>query len=273
MSKCAVLVDYENIRISIGKKIGKHLNDIDFLQRLKEYIEDEISPIQHMMIYDNFEESYLVEANYLRRLTAYNMEPKYILQSGSIKNSADIELALDALQLYYEEHIHTFVIVSSDKDMYPLVRKLGQKGADVILIGQTFNASNHVINCASKFIPIEEVIDINYDRDFMIKKDLIVMVKRMNDLCEWATRKHGDMSKTMLLEKLRADVFNTKEYIAELYEEVITQKLFEEYTYEYKGAEYVGVRVVKANIVKQIVNDKLIPTMIHKHVRNKKRKI
>jgi len=52
-------------------------------------------------------------------------------QSG--KNSADIRLCVDAMDLAYsKEHINTFVIVSGDSDFSPLVSKLKELGKHVI---------------------------------------------------------------------------------------------------------------------------------------------
>src|SRR3979411_614305 len=56
-------------------------------------------------------------------------------QSG--KNSADIRLCVDAMDLAYsKEHIDTFAIVSGDSDFSPLVSKLKEKGKHVNELGQ-----------------------------------------------------------------------------------------------------------------------------------------
>src|ERR1700720_4206978 len=52
------------------------------------------------------------------------------------KNSADIRLCVDAMDLAYsKDHIDTFVIVSGDSDFSPLVSKLKELGKDVIGLG------------------------------------------------------------------------------------------------------------------------------------------
>jgi uncharacterized protein (TIGR00288 family) len=58
----------------------------------------------------------------------------HVRQSG--KNSADIRMVVDALDLCYtKEHINTFVIISGDSDFSPLVSKLRENAKTVIGVG------------------------------------------------------------------------------------------------------------------------------------------
>jgi uncharacterized LabA/DUF88 family protein len=57
-----------------------------------------------------------------------------VRQSG--KNSADIRLVVDALDLCYtKSHVNTFVIISGDSDFSPLVSKLRENAKQVIGVG------------------------------------------------------------------------------------------------------------------------------------------
>ncbi len=65
------------------------------------------------------------------------------------KNSADIRLVVDAMDLCYgKEHLDTFVIVSGDSDFTPLVSKLRENNKSVIGVGMR-NSSSHllIVNC------------------------------------------------------------------------------------------------------------------------------
>ncbi len=74
------------------------------------------------------------------------------------KNSADIRLCVDAMDLCYaKEHIDTFVILSGDSDFSPLVSKLKENGKYVIgLAGQGSTSQMLVENC-DEFIFYEEL--------------------------------------------------------------------------------------------------------------------
>jgi len=69
------------------------------------------------------------------------------------KNSADIRLVVDAIDLSYaKDHIDTFVIVSGDSDFSPLVSKLRENNKKVIGIGVKSSSSNLLISNCDEFI-------------------------------------------------------------------------------------------------------------------------
>ncbi len=77
-------------------------------------------------------------------------------QSG--KNSADIRLCVDAMDLAYsKEHIDTFVIVSGDSDFSPLVSKLKELGKHVIGLGMQESTSELLRDNCDEFIYYEDL--------------------------------------------------------------------------------------------------------------------
>src|SRR5262249_31898603 len=75
-------------------------------------------------------------------------------QSG--KNSADIRLCVDAIDLAYsKEHINTFAIVSGDSDFSPLVSKLKELGKHVIGLGMQDSTSDLLGDICDEFIYYE----------------------------------------------------------------------------------------------------------------------
>ncbi|OGF17283.1 MAG: hypothetical protein A2W00_14095 [Candidatus Eisenbacteria bacterium RBG_16_71_46] len=74
------------------------------------------------------------------------------------KNSADIRLCVDALDLSYsKEHINTFVIVSGDSDFSPLVSKLKENGKHVIGLGMRGSTSPLLADNCDEFIYYEDL--------------------------------------------------------------------------------------------------------------------
>jgi uncharacterized protein (TIGR00288 family) len=74
------------------------------------------------------------------------------------KNSADIRLAVDAMDLAWsKEHIDTFVIVSGDSDFSPLVSKLKENGKRVIGIGMKESTSDLLAGNCDEFIYYEDL--------------------------------------------------------------------------------------------------------------------
>jgi len=76
------------------------------------------------------------------------------------KNSADIRLAVDAMDLCYaKEHIDTFVILSGDSDFSPLVSKLRENGKRVIGLGLRGSTSNLLVSNCDEFIFYESLVE------------------------------------------------------------------------------------------------------------------
>ena len=74
------------------------------------------------------------------------------------KNSADIRMVVDAMDLSYsKEHLDTFVLVSGDSDFSPLVSKLKENDKYVIGIGVKNSSSNLLIDNCDEFIFYEDV--------------------------------------------------------------------------------------------------------------------
>ena len=79
------------------------------------------------------------------------IEIPHVKMSG--KNSADIRMVVDALDLCYtKEHIDTFVIISGDSDFSPLVSKLRENAKTVIGIGVKQSTSDLLMGNCDEFI-------------------------------------------------------------------------------------------------------------------------
>src|SRR5258708_33391766 len=80
------------------------------------------------------------------------------------KNSADIRLCVDAMDLAYsKEHIGTFVVVSGDSDFSPLVSKLKELGKHVIGLGMQPSTSDLLRDNCDEFIYYEDLETVPAD--------------------------------------------------------------------------------------------------------------
>ena len=85
------------------------------------------------------------------------IEIPHTRQSG--KNSADIRMVVDALDLcYMKEHIDTFVIISGDSDFSPLVSKLRENAKTVIGVGVKNSTSDLLIANCDEFIYYDDLV-------------------------------------------------------------------------------------------------------------------
>jgi uncharacterized protein (TIGR00288 family) len=85
------------------------------------------------------------------------IEIPHVRQSG--KNSADIRMVVDALDLCYtKSHVDTFVIISGDSDFSPLVSKLRENNKIVIGVGVKNSSSDLLIANCDEFIYYDDLV-------------------------------------------------------------------------------------------------------------------
>jgi uncharacterized protein (TIGR00288 family) len=85
------------------------------------------------------------------------IEIPHVRQSG--KNSADIRMVVDALDLCYTKaHIDTFVIISGDSDFSPLVSKLRENAKTVIGVGVKNSTSDLLMSNCDEFILYDDLV-------------------------------------------------------------------------------------------------------------------
>src|SRR5437016_11881279 len=85
------------------------------------------------------------------------IEIPHVRQSG--KNSADIRMVVDALDLCYTKaHLDTFVIISGDSDFSPLVSKLRENAKTVIGVGVKSSTSDLLMSTCDEFILYDDLV-------------------------------------------------------------------------------------------------------------------
>ncbi len=146
----AVFIDFENLALGFKGKKEKRFEIRKVLERLVE--KGKIIVKKAYADWGGF-------ADYKRALHEAAIElidiPK---RSMSGKNSADIRLCVDSIDLCYsKEHIDTFVIVSGDSDFSPLVSKLKENGKRVIGLGMKESSSHLLIDNCDEFIYYEDL--------------------------------------------------------------------------------------------------------------------
>lgn len=120
-------------------------------------------------------------------------------QSG--KNSADIRLCVDAMDLAYsKDHINTFVVVSGDSDFSPLVSKLKELGKHVIGLGMQESTSDLLRDNCDEFIyyedlgqaaavaaPVDPRLPENKRKVFSLLLDSLLALRRENKEVLWSS--------------------------------------------------------------------------------------
>jgi len=149
--RIAVFVDYENLAIGVRQMhAGKFQIEL-ILRRLLE---------KGRIVYKR---AYCDWSNYrdaVREFHKHGVAMVDIPQSkASGKNSADIHMVVDALDLCYQkEHIDMFALLSGDSDFSPLVSKLKENDKRVIGCGVKSSTSDLLIGSCDEFIYYDDLI-------------------------------------------------------------------------------------------------------------------
>ena len=149
--RIAVFIDFENL--AMGVRESRYGNfDIDLV--LKRLVEK--GKITVKRAYSDWHRY----TEFKRAFHQAAIELIDVPQSRySGKNSADIRMVVDALDLSYQrDHIDTFVLVSGDSDFSPLVSKLREYGRYVIGMGVRQSSSDLLINNCDEFIFYEDLV-------------------------------------------------------------------------------------------------------------------
>jgi uncharacterized LabA/DUF88 family protein len=148
--RLAVFIDFDNIEIGVKNTLGTSFDAGLVLEALKERGE-----VVSKTAYSDWQRA----GGYSRALTQHAIKMvQRNLTPGGDKNGADINLALDALEMAFtHSHINAFVIVGGDSDFISLVEKLKQYDKKVFIVGgRQFTSGILQRNC-HEFIAYENL--------------------------------------------------------------------------------------------------------------------
>jgi uncharacterized protein (TIGR00288 family) len=139
--KIVLLIDAENTSARYAK-------------RIMEYLEKK-GDIICARIYGDFINNVSVKG-WNSVAIEYEMEQKQQLTTSAGKNSSDIALVIDAMDLLYQKSIDTLCIVTSDGDFTGLVKRIREDGIEVIGMGKA-DASKRLEKVCDQYLDIEEL--------------------------------------------------------------------------------------------------------------------
>lgn len=135
----AVLIDLENVGLSSIQWLFDQISDIGRITIKRAYAD------------------WSAARNAREQVLQLGIEPIHLFHmTGSGKNSSDIRLVIDAVDLLYQSPIDTFVIASSDSDFVPLVSKLRAGGKSVIGAGRKATASRALVISCDRYFYLDQ---------------------------------------------------------------------------------------------------------------------
>jgi uncharacterized protein (TIGR00288 family) len=135
----AVLIDYENV-------------GLDSIQ----YLLDQISDVGRITIKRAYAD-WSTQRNKRDQLLEFGIEAIHHFRSTkSGKNSSDIRLVIDAIDLRHTSDVDTFVVVSSDSDFVPLVMYLRAAGKSVMAAGRRDTTAPTLVKSVDRYIYLDD---------------------------------------------------------------------------------------------------------------------
>jgi uncharacterized LabA/DUF88 family protein len=148
--KLAVFIDFDNVEIGVKTTLGLQFDVGAVLEAVKERGE-----IITKVAYGDWKRA----GDHGRAMAQHAVRMvQRVMTPGGDKNGADINLALDALEMAFtHDHINAFVIVGGDSDFITLVEKLKQYDKKVFVLGgRAFSSQVMQKNC-TEFIAYENI--------------------------------------------------------------------------------------------------------------------
>ncbi len=107
-------------------------------------------------VYGDFTDSHLTQ--WARKLNRLGLRAMHQNAWTSGKNSTDLALVIDAMDLLYDGNVEAFALVTSDSDFTSLAHRLRESGKKVYVLGES-KAPESLRNACDKFIDLALVAD------------------------------------------------------------------------------------------------------------------
>lgn len=140
--KIALLIDSENVQRKYIKSVM-----------------NEIAKYGKIVIARFYGDVYRLSKDWHQTAQDFAIKPVHQYNVANSKNAADMAMALDALEMMYQEKVNTFFLVTSDSDFTPLAMKLKEGGMHVVGVGNEKKVTSAFRSVCNEFKYFEYLED------------------------------------------------------------------------------------------------------------------
>ncbi|MBN1410748.1 MAG: NYN domain-containing protein [Spirochaetales bacterium] len=156
-----IYVDYENIYKRL-QDYGKNIIELNLVKKMKQYFLEKGINVVDFIIYANFDEKDFHTSYHQTYLQGLGVATKHTPNNG--KNSSDIQLVVDAMKsLYTCDIIDVFIVLSSDRDMLPLIQAIKQASKITYLITTRTGFERSMMNVPNFHEYIEDILGLSLE--------------------------------------------------------------------------------------------------------------
>jgi len=156
-----VLFDYENIYKRL-QEYGKNIIELNLIERIKSFFEEKKINLLDFIIYANFDEKEFHASFHQTYLQSLGVTTKHTSNTG--KNSSDIQLAVDAMKILFKNTlVDVFIVISSDRDMTPLIHGIKQENKLTYLLTTKNGFERSMMHTAHYHDYLENILKLSLD--------------------------------------------------------------------------------------------------------------
>ncbi len=161
--RAAVLMDYQNLHHYLKGRVRGGLAPaeaaLEVLEGLRERLAEDDIRISTGRAYADYGGLDDHTRHVQRALYLHGIQPTYVPNTVH-RNTTDLQLAIDALDLAADTNITTFVLVAGDRDFVPVAQRLQAAGRNVLAVAFRDHLSSHLLNYThgGEFIDAEDLL-------------------------------------------------------------------------------------------------------------------
>lgn len=244
--KTVIFIDYDNIWIGCYEHYLGTIFGLDFTNKIKEFLKEKGNEIIKYTAFANFDNGKMSTDKHQTQLQKLGVETIHCMNG---KDSADINIACDALDLLYNNpEIKHFVFISCDRDITPVLRKIRLNGKITTVISLTVNVDIDVIqNYCDNHFWFEEIVGIEYKKPEKKIFSKEIFIQELKD----SLLKFSNVNYSLFSSNIEKEYNISKGIVDFNKEELIKEKIIEKHNYEFMGKQYYdGIRFAKGLNIK-----------------------
>lgn len=238
-----VFMDYDNIWITCEQNIHAEIYKLKFIDKINTFFKDKGYRINEMIAYANYDNGKMNRDKHQTKLQGLGVQTRHC-RNG--KDSADIAIACDILERLYlteKDNNSTYIIISCDKDITPLINKLKSQNKEVILVTFTVNIDWSVMkNYGDIHFWFEEIIGVPYNEPKV--QEELEADDFINELKNEISVREIDINYSLFVKTLVKKYNTDNSDIDKIKDYCLSEEIIEIYEYEFNGRTYHdGIRL------------------------------
>lgn len=217
------------MKITIKLIKSKLINDLDL-------------NICKFVAYANYDNGKMAKDKHQSKLQKLGVETHHCMNG---KDSADINIVCDALEILYQTSykIDTYVIISCDKDITPLINKIKSYSKNVILITLSINVDWNVLkNYGDEHLWFEDIVGIPFTEPSLRKiVDEQIFIEELTK----SITIFGTVNYSLFAQSLEKNYDTDRSTLDSIRDTLIQNGTVELFSYQYNGIDFKdGIRII-----------------------------